>query len=146
MISTIGIGDGKSFRLVNSKEFYDQLNTLKGRYDVTVRRARRSKSLPQLGYYYSAILPHFRRAALDAGWEFASLEEVDNYLKLTFAGREIVNTQTAEIMTIPGLKRDMSTTEMTIFVEAIRKHAAEYLNYNIPDPETQAVIEYDQTL
>jgi len=136
-IEAIGIGDGKSFRIVNSKSFRDELNGLKGRYRLTVTKARKYKSNPQLGYYYNCVLPHFHRAALDAGWEFADVTELDNYLKSMFASRDVVNKHTGEIITIPGLKRNMSTTEMMEFTDSIKDYALEFLNYQIPDPETQ---------
>jgi hypothetical protein len=40
-------------------------------------------------------------------------------------------------MAVPGLKRDMTTTELSTYVDAIRDWCAEYLNINIPEPEQQ---------
>jgi hypothetical protein len=57
-----------------------------------------------------------------------------------FASKDIINKHTAEILTIPGLKRDMTTTEMMLFVDAIKEYALEFLNYRIPDPEQQTEI------
>lgn len=140
-LEAIGIGDGRSFRVVNADQFYGELNALKGRYRLTVTRARRLKSNPQLGYYYSCVLPHFHRAALDAGWEFTDTSELDNYLKSMFASRELINKDTAEVLTIPGLKRDMSTTEMVAFTDAVKDYAQEFLGYRIPEPNEQLMIE-----
>ena len=131
MIKYIAIKEKDKFRIVNDKLFREELARLPGgRYEIVIRKKRRMKSQPQLGYYYSCVLPHFHRAAIDAGWEFANIEELDNYLKSMFASKDI----------IPGLKRDMTTTEMMLFVDAIKEYALEFLNYRIPDPEQQTEI------
>ena len=140
-IKYIAIAEGGKFRIVNDKLFREELARLPGgRYEIVIRKKRHMKSQPQLGYYYSCVLPHFHRAAIDAGWEFANIEELDNYLKSMFASKDIINKHTAEILTIPGLKRDMTTTEMMLFVDAIKEYALEFLNYRIPDPEQQTEI------
>ena len=137
-IEGIGIVKDGQFRAVSSKWFNEQLNSLpEGRYRITVDTYRRRKSNPQLGYYYKVILPHFHRAALDAGWEFATIDELDNYLKSMFASKDIINKHTAEVLTIPGLKRDMTAIEMSTFTDAIKEYAQEFLNYTIPDPLQQ---------
>ena len=146
MIKYIAIKEADKFRVVNAKLLHEELARLpKGRYEIVIRKKRRLKSNPQLGYYYACVLPHFHRAALDQGWEFATIEELDNYLKSMFASKDVVNKNTGEILTIPGLKRDMTTTEMMTFVDAIRDYAREFLGYDIPDPETQTEI-FDNNL
>ena len=136
-LQAIGIGDGVSFRVVNGSVFYQQLNALKGRFTLTVQKYRRSKSQPQLAYYYGVVLPHFHRAALDQGWEFADVAELDNYLKSMFASKELINRHTGEILTIPGLKRDMTAAEMSAFTDAIKDYSVEFLGYRIPEPNEQ---------
>ena len=137
-LQAIGIGDGVSFRVVNGSVFYQQLNALKGRFTLTVQKYRRGKSNPQLGYLFGCVYPMFLRAAVDAGWEdFTSVEDVDTWCKSMFAGRDIVNRQTGQIMTVPGLKRDMTTTELSAYTNQVRDYAAEYFNTYIPEPGTQ---------
>jgi hypothetical protein len=136
-LEAIGIGDGVSFRVVNSSDFYRELNALKGRYRLTIERYRRSKSNPQLRWLYGQVYPIVLKGLNDAGWEFTTIAEVDEYCKSMFASREVLNRHTGEIMAVPGLKRDMTTTEMMTYVDAIRDWASEYLNINIPEPEQQ---------
>ena len=38
----------------------------------------------------------------------------------------------------------MTTVEMMTFVQCIREWASDYLNVNIPDPETNFNIEFDE--
>ena len=140
-LEAIGIGDGVSFRVVNSSDFYQQINTLKGRYRLVVEKYRRSKSQPQLGYLFGCVYPMFLRAAIDAGWEdLTSVSDVDTWCKAMFAGRDIVNRQTGQIMTVPGMKRDMTTTELSAYTNQVRDYAAEYFNTYIPEPGTQIEI------
>jgi hypothetical protein len=140
-LEAIGIGDGVSFRVVNSSDFYRELNTLKGRYRLTIEKYRRSKSNPQLRWLYGQVYPIVLKGLTDAGWEFTTIAEVDEYCKSMFASREVLNRHTGEIMTVPGLKRDMTTTEMMTYVDAIRDWASEYLNINIPEPMQQMTME-----
>ena len=141
MIQYMGIGDGTSFRVVNSADFYRELNALKGRYRVTVQQYRRSKSTPQLRWLYGQVYPLVLKGLNDAGWEFTTVEEVDEYCKSMFSSREVLNRHSGEIIAVPGLKRDMTTTDMMTYVDAIRDWASEYLNINIPEPLQQLTME-----
>ena len=140
-LEAIGIGDGVYFKVVNSSDFYRELNALKGRYRLVVEKYRRSKSNPQLRWLYGQVYPIVLKGLNDAGWEFTTIAEVDEYCKSMFANREVLNRHTGEIMTVPGLKRDMTTTEMMTYVDAIRDWASEYLNINIPEPMQQMTME-----
>jgi hypothetical protein len=143
-IISIGIKEqSKALRIVNNKLFKDELYRLpNGRYRITVEKYRKAKSNPQLGWLFACIYPFVLRGLNDLGWEIASLDEVDALCKDKFAAREIVNINTGEVMEIPALKRDMTTTEFSTYVESIRKWAAEDLMVNIPDPEVNIKIEY----
>lgn|SRR5574343_1976183 len=138
-LQAIGIREGdKPFRTVNHALFREQLDKLpQGRYRITVEKMRKNKTCPQLGYYFAGVLPLFLQHLIDAGWEFTSIEEVDNFAKSMFAKKDVINRNTGEIVTMPALKRDMSTVELNTLIESIRNWDAEYLGGYIPDPETQ---------
>ena len=138
-IEYIGIKEkGKPFRVVNNKYLKKELEDMpNGRYRLTIERWRKHKSNPQLGYLYACVYPFVLKSLNDAGWEFTSLDEVDEYCKSMFASREVLNKHTGEILDVPGLKRDMTTTEMMTYINAIRDWASEYLSVYIPEPETQ---------
>ena len=142
-VTAIGIKeDGKAFRVINRVLLDAELSGLpKGKYRLTIEKYRKNKSNPQLAWLYGQIYPLVLKGLNDAGWEFTSLDEVDEYCKSMFSSREILNRHTGEIMDVPGLKRDMTTTEMMSYVEAIRDWASEYLSINIPDPETNYTME-----
>ena len=135
----------KPYRLTNEAMFWESVNVLApGRYRITVAKMKKNKSLPQLGYLYGCVYPMSHKLLLDAGWEFSSIEECDAFWKSQFANRELVNKHTGEIMSIPALKRDFTTTDMMGFCDAIRNYCAEYLNGYIPSPEEQINIDYDR--
>jgi len=136
-ITYTGIKKGTTFRIVSAENFKKELNELpEGKYRIVVTKYRKDKSLPQLGYYYACVLPLSWQLLTEAGWELSSLAEVDIFWKGKFANKEVINRHTGEVMDVPALKRDMTTTEMMTFVDAVRNYCAEYLGGNIPDPET----------
>ena len=142
-IQYIAIKEDNGFRVVNSKLFKEELNKLpKGRYRFIVEKYKKAKSLPQLGYLFGVIYPLVLRHLNDAGWEFTSIEEVDMLCKEKFAGKEIINRDSGEIITVPALKREMTTIEFNGYINAIRQWDAEYLGGYIPEPEQNLTIEY----
>ena len=130
--------DGKAFRIVNRALLDEELTGLpKGKYRLLIEKYRKKKSNPQLGYLFACIYPYVLRGLNDLGWEFTNIDEVDAECKKRFASQEIINRHTGEIMEIPALKRDMTTTEFATYVNAIRDWASEYLNVYIPEPGEQ---------
>lgn len=138
-IQYIGIKEaGKAFRIVNDKMLKEELLTLQnGKYRLTIERYRKNKSNTQLGYLFAGVYPIVLKGLQDAGWEFTSIDEVDEYCKSMFASRDVLNRHTGEVIPVPGLKRDFTTTDMMIYVDAIREWASEFLNVYVPEPEQQ---------
>jgi len=133
----------KSFRVVNAGMFRDECDKLTpGRYRIIVEKKRSNKSQQQLGYLFACVYPLSQKLLLDAGWELPTIDEVDAYWKARFAEREIVNRDTGEIMKIPGLKRQFTTTDMMSYIESIRNYCSEYLGGYIPGPGEQTDINF----
>lgn len=127
-----------SFRVVNKALLDKELIELpKGRYRLIIEKYRKKKSNPQLGYLFSCVYPLSQKLLLDAGWELATIDEVDVFWKSKFANREIVNRNTGEVENIPDLKRNFTTTDMMAYIDAIRNYCSEYLGGYIPGPEEQ---------
>jgi hypothetical protein len=135
---------GKPFRVVNAKLFRGECDKLSpGRYRITVEKMRKKKSNPQLAWLYGQVYPHVLQGLIDAGWtEITNLDQVDAKCKEMVARSEIINKHTGEIMSVPALKRDMTTVEFSTFVDEIRDWARDYLNVEIPDPESQIKMNY----
>ena len=139
----IGIKEDTSFRVVNKALLDKELIGLpKGRYRILIEKYRKKKSNPQLRWLYGQVYPLVLKALNDAGWEFTSIEEVDEYCKSMFSSKEVLNRHTGEILDVPGLKRDMTTMELSTYVNAIRDWCAEYLNVYVPEPGEQIKIDY----
>ena len=138
-LTYIGIKQaGKAFRILHNQVLKDDLSKLQnGKYRLTIEKYRRNKSNAQLGYLFANVYPFVLQGLNDAGWEFTNISQVDALCKKMFAHTEILNRDTGEIMDIPELKRDMTTTDMMTYIDAIRNWASEYLNIVIPEPETQ---------
>jgi hypothetical protein len=133
-----------SFRIHNRKDFDAEMNTLpEGRYTIEIKKYRKNKSVEQLGYYFSCVLPMFLSAAVAQGWELTSIDECDAWLKSMFAERDLINRNTAEIVKIPALKRNMTTTDFMVYVDQVRNYCAEYLGVYIPEPEKQSEIRFE---
>ena len=143
-IRYIGIKeDNKAFRVVNSKLLKEDCDRLpKGRYRLTIKKYRKEKSNPQLGYLFACVYPLSMQLLNDAGWEITSIDECDAFWKDLYARKEVINRHTGEIRTIPALKRDFLTIDMMTYIDAIRNHCSEYLNGYIPGPEENLTIEY----
>lgn len=135
----------KPFRVANAGMFRGECNNLApGRYRITVEKKRSNKSQQQLGYLFGCVYPLSQKLLLDAGWELPSIDDVDCFWKSRFAEQEIVNRHTGEIMIIPGMKRNFTTTDMMGYIEAIRNHCSEFLGGYIPGPEEQTKIEFNE--
>jgi len=135
--------DNKPFRVINSKLLKAECERLpKGRYSLVIEKYRKNKSNAQLAWLYGQIYPLVLKGFLDMGWdEITNLDMVDAKMKSLFSTKEIVNKHTGEIMIIPLLKREMTTVEMMTYTDAIRDWSREWLNIEIPDPETNYTIE-----
>jgi hypothetical protein len=132
-----------NFRIHNRKDMETEIAALPdGRYTIEIKKYRKNKSQEQLGYYFSCVLPMFLSAAVEQGWELTTIEECDAWLKSMFAERDLINRNTAEIVKIPALKRNMSTTDFMVYVDQVRNYCAEYLGVYIPEPEKQTEIDF----
>lgn len=76
---------------------------------------------------------------------YLSDEETHEFLKKEFNSQE-VNLENGMFINIPGSTQDMNTVDFMIFKEKIQLFAATVLNINIPDPETQTTLNFDQCL
>ncbi len=92
------------------------------RVEVTTRKERRTRSIPQNSYLHQII----GLWADHLGWEADDLKDA---LKARFL------TYYPEDSPLPKIKRtrDLNTAEMTEFTDCIKRLAAEY-DFRIPDP------------
>lgn len=103
------------------------------------------RSTAQNRYYWGVVIEQYLHAMLDAG--DSTIEEVarelrtetladalHELLKFWFAGREVVNHDTGEIIRLPGQTSKMNTVEIGVYWDKIRADALEKYGVDIPPP------------
>jgi hypothetical protein len=128
--------DGQPFKVIHAEIFKNDLNNLpKGSYQITVEKRKRKASAEQFGYLYGLVYPLSLIALNQAGYEFTNIDQVDNFWKMLFANKEIINRETGEIMKIPQSKSEFMTIDEMTYCDAIRNYCSEFLASFIPDPD-----------
>jgi len=136
-VKAIGIKeDGKPFRVTNANVFRTDLGSLpKGKYRITVEKYYNKASHEQFKYLYGLVYPLSLIALNDAGYEFTNVDQVDNFWKLMFANKEVLNRETGEILKLPLSKSEFMTIDEMTYCDAIRNYCSEYLMTSIPNPD-----------
>ena len=136
-IVTLGYKEeDKPFQMPQANSFRQQLDTLpNGKYQITVEKYKRVATHQQFGYLYAVVLPLSLIALNNAGYEFTGIDEVDNWWKLMFANKKVVDRVTGEIVTLPQSKAEFMTVDEMVYTDLIRNYCSEYLGMSIPDPE-----------
>lgn len=128
--------DDGTFHIPNRKVMEDDLRHLvKGNYILTIEKYKKKASHSQFAWLYGSIYPQMLIALNDAGYEFASVDEIDTFCKMMWASKEIVNPENGEIIKMPLNKREFVTIDHMAYVACIRKYAADYLMTDISDPD-----------
>jgi len=128
--------NNEPFRILGLKRYTEEINRLpKGNYSVTIERWRNKASSNQFGWLYGKIYPDTLIALNDAGYEFTTIEEIDNFWKMLFANKELLIKETGEIVKVPMSKREFLTIDQMAFCSNIRNFCQEYLNTYIEEPD-----------
>lgn len=108
------------------------LLTLKdGLYDVIVEDHHEKASSKQFGWLFGGIYPALLPEFISLGWEFTSVDDVDNFFEQRFRGREFVNRNSGEVIRLPQSLKDMNTVEMSEYCDRILDFSTEYLGVDI---------------
>ena len=107
----------------------------KGNYSVTIEKWRNKASYSQFAWLYGCIYPLTLIALNDAGYEFTTIDEVDNFWKMLFANKELLIRETGQIITVPLSKSEFKTIDHMAYCSNIRNFCEEYLNTYIPEPD-----------
>lgn len=105
-----------------------------GSYMLTITKQRRGRTLNQNDWLWGCVYPILLDGLLDAGWEFTSVEQVHEFFKKQMAQDKVVNYSTGEIVEIPRSTATMDTQQFSMYVDALRAYAEEFLNVTIPEP------------
>ena len=106
-----------------------------GSYMLTITKQRRGRTLNQNDWLWGCVYPILLDGLLDAGWEFTSVEQVHEFFKKQMAQDKVVNYSTGEIVEIPRSTATMDTQQFSMYVDALRAYADEFLNVTIPEPD-----------
>lgn len=103
------------------------------------------RSSRQNAYYWGVVIEQYLHAMLDTGDN--TIEDVaralhtetladalHEMLKYQFAGREVLNYDTGEIMRLPGATSKMNTVEIGVYWDKIRADAHDKYGVEIPPP------------
>lgn len=136
----IHIAEGK---VQNPTVLKNALRSLtEGRYVVKIDKATK-RSLNQNAYLHGVLIPCFRSALYEAGYdEVKTNEDAKDIMKLMFLKKRVVNKETGEVLEFPGHTAELTTVEMATLFEDVFKFCAESLNYFIPSPLEQLQINY----
>lgn len=121
--------------------------------EVTIRKARRSRSSEQNRYYWGVVVDMIVRAMHDLGnteikpGQRDSAEIVHEFLKNKFLPPVIATDAHGQEIKLPPSTRKVTTTEMMDYIAEIQMWAAEYLGIVIPNPgEQMKMFQYDVSL
>lgn len=102
------------------------------------------RSLPQNAYLHGVLIPEFRNALNSVGYDEVKTDaQAKLILKSMFLTTETVNHQTGEIIKYTRNTRDLTKEELTILIEEVIKFAVENMNYQIPFPNEQLMLQYE---
>lgn len=120
------------FNLRTINEFFRTASN--GSYMLTITKQCRGRTLNQNDWLWGCVYPILLDGLLDAGWEFTSVEQVHEFFKKQMAQDKVVNYSTGEIVEIPRSTATMDTQQFSMYVDALRAYAEEFLNVTIPEP------------
>lgn len=136
-LTSIAIKSEGRFRMQNKFIFRNQIKDLPdGKYNVIIEKYYRKATPKQFGYLFGVVYVHSILALIESGEEdITTVEEVDLYWKMKFLNRKIVDRSTGEVITLSISKAKFKTIDEMAYCDQIRNHCAEWLGYQIPDPD-----------
>jgi hypothetical protein len=113
------------------------IDTLKGLYEVTLKRRRPTRSLNQNRYYWSAVVgPWLAWLRENEGSDFIDKEQAHEALKLAVLGmKTVANKKTGAAVKVPPRTRRMQTDEFGDYVERCIQFLGEFCGISVQPPE-----------
>lgn len=122
------------------KKFFDELKD--GRYLLKAEN-KNKRSLSQNSYLHWVLIPEFRAALYNAGYdEVKTDEDAKLIMKSIFLRSQIVNHETGEVIEFIKDTRKLSTIETVELFERVWKYCAENLNHFIAAPGEKLTIDF----
>jgi hypothetical protein len=105
--------------------------------EIIIRKKKKKRSLSQSAYLFGVVYHVVQEGIEDLWGESISKEDIHLMLKMKFLYREIIDPSTGEITRLPKSTADISTSEMMGYIAEIGGWARDYLNIELPEPNTQ---------
>lgn len=106
-----------------------------GCYMINITKQRKGRTINQNDWLWGCVYPILLDGLLDAGWEFTSVEQVHEFFKKQMTQDKVVNYTTGEIVEIPMSTAIMDTHQFSMYIDALRAYAEDFLNVTIPEPD-----------
>lgn len=111
-----------------------------GLYELDIKKKSR-RSLQQNAYYWACVVPMVREGLVNMGND-VSLEDTHEFLKARYNSKEIIDTSTGEVLSIPMSTTNLSKELFGLYIERVQRFASEYLGIVIPSPNQPILINY----
>jgi hypothetical protein len=115
-------------------------------FTLTVKPQMRTKTNPQLGYYFGVVLPYILQGFQDVGNNIPDTKEgiqlVHTLMKRRFLEPVCIADANGEIHEVEPSLEDASKQETGEYIDKCIAFAAEFLNVAIPAPGEQAEMNF----
>lgn len=131
-------------QFTNNGKLKEHMATLPdGRYLVTVKSSK-IRSLQQNAYLHGLLIPEFKNALREAGYdEIKTDEQAKQLMKMMFLKRSIANKETGEVLEYTEDTHNLTTLELNILIEDVIRFCADKLSYVVPYPNEQLTMNID---
>lgn len=131
-------------KIQNPKAVKTLFEALKdGKYKVEISPVN-TRSLPQNAYLHGLLIPEFRKALNSVGYDSVKTDEqAKQIIKSMFLTASIYSEETKMEINYIKRTRDLSKEELNILIEEVIKFCAENMNYQIPFPNEQLMMQYE---
>ena len=112
---------------------------------ISIDKAKKNRSNNQNSYYWGICIPLIQSGLKEATGEYFGSENIhyDILIKMFAPSLEIVNKLTGQILSKQISSSEMTTIQFMEYVMEVQKWASEFLNIDIPDPNEEILISFD---
>lgn len=141
-LNYFGKVENGNLKIKGRKQFDFELQQFEGKeVEIIVKRKKKSRSNPQNAYLHGCLIPSFRQALNEVGYnEIKTNEQCKDLLKALFLQYDLINESTGEVIKTFKNTSELSTIEFMEFVDKAIDYAKQNLNYTIFPPNEQASI------
>ena len=119
------------------------LKTFEGKdIEITIQLKRKTRSNSQNAYYWGVVIPLIQQGLKEATGEIRDSNSIHYQilLPLLSSDREIINTETGQVIFEKLTSSEMTTTQFSEYIMSIQKWASEFLDIDIPDPNEELML------